>query len=43
MNEDRDLQEKLDSALAEISRLRNENAALRKAMSLSNKPVFASP
>jgi hypothetical protein len=39
MNEDRDLQEKLDSALAEISRLRNENAALRKAMSLSNKPV----
>ena len=37
MKENRDLQERLDSALAEIDRLRNENRELRKALSLSNK------
>ena len=36
MKKNRDLQERLDSALAEIERLRNENRALRKALSLSN-------
>lgn len=39
MNEYGNLQERLDAALAEISRLRDENAALRKAISLSNEPV----
>ena len=39
MTEHQDLQEQLDSALAEIDRLRDENTALRKALSLSNKPA----
>jgi superfamily II DNA or RNA helicase len=42
MNENHDLQEKLDAALAEINRLQNENAALRKALALSNKPSQSS-
>ena len=37
MKKNHDLQERLDSALAEIERLRNENRALCKALSLSNK------
>jgi hypothetical protein len=39
MDENGRLQERLDAALAEIRRLRDENAALRKAITLANKPV----
>ena len=42
MKKHHDLLEKLDSALAEIDRLRNENIELRKALSLSNKPSLES-
>ena len=38
MKGNHDLQNRLDSALAEIERLRNENRALQKALSLSIKP-----
>lgn len=39
MDEKENLQQKLDQALAEVESLKRENAALRKALSLSNRPT----